>query len=115
VTELILHGIPESGTDPAEAAVVLDEYLRDLAEVEPVSVEVEQPRLGPAEILAIIELANNAIDLAQKLAAFIKSHHDKGDAKLKEIEIEIDGRRVRVGSLTPDQQRRLTAAIAEGS
>jgi hypothetical protein len=34
---------------------------------------------------------------------------------VKGIEIEIDGDRVPIGSLTPDQQTRLDAAIAQGT
>ncbi len=110
MAEIVIHCIPESGTDAAEAAAELETYLRDTDGTDPVLVEVEQPRVGPAEILAIIQLASAAIDLTEKLAGYIRSRRDKG--KVKDIEIEIDGQRVPVGSLTPDQRTRLAAAIA---
>jgi hypothetical protein len=34
---------------------------------------------------------------------------------VKDIEVEIDGERVPIGSLTPEQRTRLAAAIAQGS
>ena len=110
MAEIVIHCIPEPGTDAAEAAAELETYLRDTDGTEPVLVEVEQPRVGPAEILAIIQLAGAAIDLAEKLVDFIKSRQDKG--KVKDIEVEIDGQRVPVGSLTPDQRTRLLAALS---
>ena len=108
--EIVIHSIPEYGTDPAEAATDLDSYLRDIDGVEPVMVEVEHPQIGPAEILIVIQLTKATIDLAGTLISYIKSRRDKG--KLKTIEIEIDGRRIPVASLTPDQRHRLTAALA---
>jgi hypothetical protein len=111
VAEVVIHCIPESGTDAAEAAAELEIYLQDTDGVDPILVEVEQPRVGLAEVLAIIQLASAAIDLTEKLVDFIKSHRDKG--RVKDIEIEIDGQRVPVGSLTPDQRTRLAAAIAQ--
>ena len=113
MTEVVIHCIPESGADAAEAAAELETYLQDADGVDSVFVEVEQPRAGLAEVLAIIQLASAAIDLAGKLADFIKSRQDQG--KVKDIEIEIDGDRVPIGSLTPDQRTRLAAAIAGGS
>jgi hypothetical protein len=109
--ELVIHCIPEAGADADAAAADLEAYLRDEDWADPVAVEVEQPRLGPAEILAILELANNAIDLAQKLVGYLKSRH----GKIKEIEIEINGRRVPVQRLTPDERAELQAALAGGS
>lgn len=111
MAEVVIHCILESGTDGPEAAAELETYLQDTGGVEPLLVEVEQPRVGLAEVLAIIQLANAAIDLTEKLVDFIKSRRDKG--RVKDIEIEIDGERIPVGSLTPDQRTRLAAAIAE--
>lgn len=112
MAEIVIHCIPEPGTDAAEAAAQLETYLRGTDGVEPVLVEVEQPRAGLAEVLTILELANTAIDLAGKLIAFIRSRRD---GQRVDIEVEIDGRRVPVGSLTPDQRARLAAALAEGT
>lgn len=110
MTEVVIHCIPQSGTDAEAAAAELEAYLQDADGVDSVFIEVEQPRAGLAEVLAIIQLASAAIDLAGKLAGFLASRRDKG--KVKDIEIEIDGERVPVGSLTPDQRTRLAAAIA---
>jgi hypothetical protein len=113
VAEIVIHAIPESGADADAAAAELQAYLQDTDGMAPVLVEVEQPRVGIAEILAIIDLASAAIDLTGKLIDFIQSRHGKG--KVKDIEIEIDGQRVPVGGLTTDQRTRLLAAIAQGS
>ena len=69
--------------------------------------------MGLAEVLAIIQLASATIDLTGKLVDFIKSRHDKGE--VKDIEVEVDGQRVPIGNLTPDQRARLAAAIAQGA
>jgi hypothetical protein len=113
MAEVIIHCIPEPGTDPAEAAAELQMYLDGTDGVDPVLVEVEQPRLGLAEILAIIQIASGIVDLTEKLVGYIKTRKEKG--KLTDIEVEIDGQRVPVGNLTPDQRTRLTAAIGKGS
>ena len=109
--EIVIHLVPEAGADTASEAAELEAYLRGEDGIEPAAVEVEQPRLGPAEILAILELANNAIDLTQKLISYLKSR--KG--KVKEIEVEIDGRRVPIQRLTDDERARLQAALASGT
>jgi hypothetical protein len=111
MAELVIHCIPEAGADAGDEASDLEAFLRDEDWVDPVVVEVEQPRLGPAEILAILELANNAIDLAQKLIGYLQSRR----GKVKEIEIEINGRRVPVQRLTKDERAELQAALAEGA
>ena len=113
MAEVVIHCIPEPGSDPAEAAAELEIYLQDTDGVDPLLVEVEQPRLGLAEILAIIQIASGIVDLTEKLVGYIKSRREKG--KMKDIEIEIDGERVSVGSLTPDQRTSLAAAIAQGT
>ncbi len=113
MTRVVIHAITESDTDTAAAAAELKAYLQDTDGVGSVAVRVEHPRAGLAEIMAIIQLASAAIDLTSKLIDFIKSRQDKG--KIKDIEIEVDGKRVPVGSLTPDQRTRLTAALAQGT
>ena len=113
MAEIVIHCIPESGTDASAAAAELETYLRDSDGMTPVLVEVEQPRAGIAEVLAIIDLASAAIDLTGKLIDFIQSRQGKG--KVKDIEIEIDGQRLPVGSLTTDQRTRLLSAIAQGT
>jgi hypothetical protein len=113
MAEVVIHCIPEAGTDPAEASAELAAFLRDTEGVDPILVEVEQPRLGLAEILAIIQIASGVVDLTGKLVDFIKSRKEKG--KVSDIEVEIDGQRVSVKDLTPDQRTRLAAAIAPGS
>jgi hypothetical protein len=113
MAEVVIHCIPEPGTDPAEAAAELEAYLRDTDGLDPVLVEVEQPRLGLAEILAIIQIVSGVVDLTGKLVGYIKSRREKG--KVKDIEIEIDGKRVPIGDLTPDQRATLTAALAQGT
>jgi isopentenyl phosphate kinase len=118
VAEVVIHCIPQPGTDATEVAAELGTYLQaefatylqEADGVSPVQVEVEQPRVGLAEVLAIIQLTSATIDLTGKLVDFIKSRRDKG--KVKEIEIEIDGERVPIGNLTPDQRTRIAAAIA---
>jgi hypothetical protein len=109
MTEINIHLIPEPGTDAAEAACELRTYLEGIDGVTPVEVEAEQSHAGLAEVLAVVQLTSAVIDLTQKLIDFIKSRSDKG--KVKDIEIEIDGERVPVGKLTPEQRFRLVAAI----
>jgi hypothetical protein len=113
MAEVVIHCIPEPGADPAEAAAELEAYLRDTDGVDPLLVEVEQPRLGLAEILAIIQIASGVVDLTGKLVGYLKSRREKG--KVRDIEIEIDGQRVPVGDLTQDQRTRLLAAIIAGT
>jgi hypothetical protein len=113
VAEVVIHCIPQPGADATQVAAELETYLQDADGVNPVLVEVEQPRIGLAEILGIIQLASATIDLTGKLVDFIKSRRDKG--KVKDIEVEIDGQRVPIGNLTPDQRTRLAAAIARGT
>jgi hypothetical protein len=113
VAEIIIHCIPQSGTDAAEVAAELNTYLQDTNGVNPVVVKVEQPHVGLAEVLAIVQLTSAAIALTDKLADFIKSRRDKG--KVKDIQVEIDGERIPIGSLTADQRTRLAAAISQGT
>ena len=111
MTEIDIHLIPQPGTDASEVASELTAYLEGIDGVTPVEVEAEQPHVGLAEVLAIVQLSSAAIDLAEKLIDFIKSRSDKG--KVKDIEVEIDGERISVGKLTPEQRHMLVAAIAE--
>jgi hypothetical protein len=113
VPEIVIHSIPEYGTDPEEAAADLESYLRDIDGVEPVLVEVEHPQIGPAEVLTVIQVASATIDLVEKLISFVKSRQAKG--AIKDIQVEIDGQRIPVASLTPEQRSRLTAALADGT
>lgn len=113
MAEISIHCIPQSGTDAAEVATDLEVYLRDIDGIDTKLVEVEQTRIGSAEVLAIIQLTSATIDLTVRLTDFIKSRRDKG--KTKDIEVEIDGQRVPVGDLTPDQKTRLADAIARGA
>jgi hypothetical protein len=113
MAEVIIHCVPEPGTDAAEAAAELEAYLQQTEGMTPVLVEVEQPRVGLAEILAVIQIVSGAVDLTGKLIAFIRSRQDKG--KVKDIEVEIDGERVPVTSLTADQRSKLLAAITPGA
>lgn len=111
MTEIDIHLVLQPGTDPSEAASELQSYLEGIDGVTPVEVEAEQPHVGLAEVLAIVQISSGVIDLAEKLIGFIKSRSDKG--KVKRIEIEIDGERVPVDKLTPEQRLRLIAAIAK--
>lgn len=111
MTEIDIHLIPQPGTDVSEAASELRTYLEAIDGVSEVEVEAEQPHVGLAEVLAVLQLSSAAIDLAEKLIDFIKSRSDKG--KIKDIEVEIDGERVPVRKLTPEQRLRLVAAIAQ--
>ena len=45
-------------------------------------IKAEQPHVGLAEVLAIIQLSTAAIDLTEKLLDFIKSRQDKNRVKL---------------------------------
>ena len=113
MAEIVIHCIPQSGTGAAEVAAELKTYLQDTDGVTPVMVKVEHPQVGLAEVLAVLQIAATAINLTEKLIGFIKSRRDKG--KVKDIEVEIDGERVPIGNLTPDQRTRLAAAISQGS
>jgi hypothetical protein len=95
---IIIHCIPQPGTDAAEVAAELNTYLQDTDGVNPVMVKVEHPQLGLAEVLAVLQIATTAINLTEKLTGYIKSRQEKG--KVKDIEVEIDGERVPIGSLT---------------
>ena len=114
MAEIVIHCIPQPGTDAAEVAPgELNTYLQDTDGVNSVMVKIEHPQAGLAEVLAVLQIAATAVNLAEKLIDFIKSRQEKG--KVKDIEVEIDGKRVPVGSLTPDQRTRLAAAISQGT
>ncbi|GAA1926939.1 hypothetical protein [Streptantibioticus ferralitis] len=108
MTEIVIHCIPESGTDPSGTAAELEAYLRDTGGAEPLLVEVEQPQIGLAEVMAIIQLTSAAIDLTQRLIDFLQTRRDKA----KDIEIEMDGKRIPIQDLTNDQRKRLNEALA---
>jgi hypothetical protein len=65
------------------------------------------------EVLAVLQIAATAVNLAQKLIDFIKSH--QGIEKVKEIEVEIDGERVPAGSLTPDRRNQARRRTRPGN
>ncbi len=111
MAEIVIHCTLQSGTDAAEVAAELNTYLRDTDGVNPVMVKVEHPQVGLAEVLAVLQITTTAISLTDRLIGFIKSRQDK--RKAKDIEVEIDGERIPIGSLTPDQRTRLDAAIAQ--
>jgi hypothetical protein len=77
-------------------------YLQEADGVSPVQVEVEQTRVGLAEVLAMIQPASATIDFTDKLLDFIKYRRNKG--KVKDIEVVIDGQRVPIENLTPDRR-----------
>lgn len=105
--KIVIHCIPEPDSDPADEVASLDSYLRGIDGVDPVLVEAEQPRLGVAEVLAILQLADTAVDLVQKLRDYLQARR----GKVKDIQIEIDGHRVPVASLTTEQRNRLETAL----
>jgi hypothetical protein len=111
VTEIVIHCIIQPGTDAADVAADLRAFLQGTDGLHPVMVKAEQPHVGLAEVLAIVQLSSASIDLTGKLIDFIKSRQDKSKVK----DIEIDGERVPVGSLTPEQRTRLAAAISQGT
>jgi len=113
VTEIDIHLIPQPGTEASDAATELRAYLEAIDGVILIDVETEQPHVGLAEVLAVVQLTGAVIDLAQKLIDYIKSRSDK--EKVKDIEVEIDGERVPVGKLPPEQRLRLIGAIAQES
>jgi hypothetical protein len=117
MAEVVIHCLPAPGTDPAQTAAELEAYLLETEGVTPVLVEVEHPRAGLAEILTIVEVVSGVVDLIGKLADFIKSRQEKAGEQgtVRDIEVEIDGDRVPVASLTADQRARLLVAIAEGT
>ncbi len=98
MAELIVHCLPAAGADGAAAAAGLDAFLRGADGVESVEVEVEQGRLGPMEILAVLQLAKSAADLAKELVSYLESRH----STVADIEIEINGRRVSVKAGVPE-------------
>ena len=111
MTEIVIHCIPQVGTDAADVATELRTYLQDADGIDILVVKAEQPHVGLAEVLAIVQLSSAAIDLTGKLIDFIKSRQDK--RRVKDIEVEIDGERVPIGNLSPQQRSRLAAAIAQ--
>lgn len=113
MTEIVIHCIIQPGTDAADVAADLRAFLQGIDGLHPVMVKAEQPHVGLAEVLAIVQLSSASIELTGKLIDFIKSRQDK--SKVKDIEIEMDGERVPVGSLTPEQRTRLAAAISQGT
>jgi hypothetical protein len=77
VAEIAIHCIPQPGTDAAEVAAELNTYLQDIDGVNPVLVKVERPQVGLAEVLAVLQIAATAVNLAEKLIGFTKSRQEK--------------------------------------
>lgn len=113
MAEIVIHCIPESGTDAAEVAAELNTYLQGTDGVTEVLVKVEHPQVGLAEVLAVLQITSTTIVLAEKLIDFIKSRQEKG--KVKDIEVEVDGERVPAGSLTPDQPTQADGRDPQGT
>lgn len=108
MSRLIVHVIPEGGADVHASADELEDQLSQLPETDTVRVNVEQPRVGPAEILAVVQLGKAGIDLVKWLIAYVKEHR----AGVKGIEIEIGGHRVPVDQLTPEQHAEVLKALS---
>jgi molecular chaperone GrpE (heat shock protein) len=114
LAELVIHCIPEPDADPTAELTELSVYLHGIDGVNPIQVTADRPRAGIAEILAIVELTNTTIDLLQKLYGYLQTRR----GKVKDIQIEIDGRRVPLASLSREQaaevSRRLGAPSLNG-
>lgn len=108
MSELVMHCISEPDANAADTADDVAAYLSSLDGADPVLVEVEQPRLGLAEILIIVQVGNAAVGLAEKLIGYLKSRH----GRVKDIEVEINGRRVSIAQLTPEERSELVAILA---
>lgn len=108
MSELIAHVMTEPGADADEASAELREELSRLASPEQVTVEVERPQLGLFEILAIVQIAQGALEVIKFLGDYIHSHRQH----VKGIEVELDGERVAIDQLTDEQRSRLVAALS---
>lgn len=108
MAELVLHFIAAPDADVDAASAQLQEFLGGLAEPDGVYVEKEQPRLGAAEILTILQVVSQGIGLAKQIYGWVQDHHKL----VKGVEIEIDGHRVPIDQLTDDQKARLQTMLA---
>ena len=107
MAELVIHCIPEPDADPTAELTEFSVYLHGIDGVNPIRVTTDRARgAGIAEILAIVELTNTTIDLLQKLYGYLQARR----GKVRDIQIEIDGRRVPLASLTPAE----AAKVARG-
>jgi hypothetical protein len=103
-----MHFVTAEGADVDAAA---DELKLDLAKTDGIQdayVEAEQPRLGPAEVLTILQCVSTAVDLLKMAAGWVNAHRNH----VHSVEIEIDGRRVPIDQLTPDQKALLQKQLA---
>jgi hypothetical protein len=108
MAEVVLHFVTEEGADPDAVAEELKSDLSNSDGIQDAFVEAEQPRLGPAEVLAIIQCVTASIDLLKMAASWVNDHRKH----IHSAEIEIDGRRVTIGQLTPDQKTWLEKQLA---
>jgi hypothetical protein len=108
MAELIFHFITAPDTDVAATSAELQKDLAALALPDGVYVEQEQPRLGPAEILTILQVVSQGIDVAKQIYGWVQDHRKQVNG----VEVEIDGHRVPVDQLTDDQKGRLQAMLA---
>lgn len=107
MAELVLHFIGEDGGDVDAAVTELRQYLSGLPGVGSVDVGKEQPRIGATEILGILALVAKAPEFLIQVTQFIHDHRKH----IKDVEVEIDGRRVPVDKLTDDQKARLQSLL----
>lgn len=105
MAELVIHCALQPGANAAEVAEDLETHLYGVDGVSSVLVKVEQPQMGLPEVLSILQITAAAVGLAEKLADYLKSRREKG--KIRDVEVEIDGQRVPLGDLTPDQETKL--------
>jgi molecular chaperone GrpE len=111
LAEVVIHCIPEPGADPTAEVTELDVYLHGIDGVDPVRVELRRPRIGVAEVLAIVELTSTTVDLLQKLYGFLQARR----GKVKDIQVEIDGRRVPLAGLSRDQAAEIARQLGAAS
>jgi len=108
MAKLIAHVLTEEGTDVQTTAGELKDYLTALPGTDGVRTKVEKPRVGPAEVLAVVQIIEGGVKLIKMLVAFVEEHQSKG---VKGIEVEVDGHRVAVDKLTPAERDALVAAL----
>jgi hypothetical protein len=108
MAKLIAHVITEAGADVPATAGELKEYLTALPGTHGVRTNVEKPRVGLEEVLAVVQITQGAVELIKMLVAYVEKHRSKG---VKAIEVEVDGHRIAVDKLTPAEHDALVAAL----
>jgi hypothetical protein len=108
MAKLIAHVITEQGSDVEGTAQDLEDRLTRVPGAELVRTNVEKPRVGLEEILAVVQITEGAVNLIKMLVAYVEQHRGKA---VKEIEVEVDGHRVAVDKLTPAEHDALVAAL----